>query len=153
MQGTKYVDGLLRISETGSAHIRRTKASAGANTEPVKAALKSTRSLLSLVGFSESTVRAGLQTNSGTRTENASDNYVVGGETALIDELVRFRAAVRAAALDDVKSKKGTGNTKAILRSCDELRDALPTIGLEIMDKKESESTWRFCVPHKERKP
>lgn len=152
MQGTKYVDGLVRISDAGSAHIRDRKAFGSANTEPVKAALQATRNLLSLVGFSELTVRAGLQSSSAASTKNTPDSYIAGGEAAVIEELVRFRAAVRAAALDDVKSKKGTDNAKSILLACDELRDALPKMGLEVMDKKGSDSAWRFCVPAKERK-
>lgn len=158
MHGTKYAEKLLNIAEAGSAHIRQTKASGGVNVEPVKAALQSIRGLLSLVGFSGLTVRAGLQSASGDNdndTPNASsiNNYVVGGETAIVEELVRFRAAVRAAALADVKSKNGTDNVKAILKACDELRDALPAMGLEVMDsKKDEDSQWRFCVPTKQDK-
>ena len=150
MQGTKYAESLLRISDAGSAHLRQTKAFGGANVEPVKTALHTIRSLLSLVGFSELTVRAGLQRASTSGGDD--DSYVVGGETAVIEELVRFRAAVRTAALEDVKSKNGTDNVRAILKACDALRDALPKMGLEVMDKKDSDAMWRFCVPTKDRK-
>jgi len=156
MQGTKYAESLLRLSEAGSAHIRQNKAGAGTIVEPVKAALQSIRSLLALVGFSELTVRAGLQSvtaGNGRGDESDSGSYIVGGETAVIEELVRFRAAVRTAALKDVKSKNATDNVKAILMASDQLRDALSKIGLEIMDnKKDVDAMWRFCAPAKDEK-
>jgi len=151
MRGTKYVQALLCIAETGNAHIRETNRSAGSTSvEPVRVALQNLRNLLSLVGFTELTVGAGLQQKAaGNKSvDGAASSYVAGGETAIIQELVRFRASVRTAALEDVKNKKGSDSVKAILKACDELRDSLPVVGIEVVDsKKEKDPSWRFCVP------
>ena len=75
-------------------------------------------------------------------------SYVVGGERAILEELVEFRALVRSAALQDLKEKKGTDNMAAIMRACDKLRDRLPEFGVEVMDTKNNQDPqWRFCVP------
>jgi cysteinyl-tRNA synthetase len=151
MRGTAYVDGLIRIAEAGSAHIRKSKPSSSAIAEPVKTALQTTRNLLSLLGFSDLTVRAGLLDDSSnldtSANSNSSAGYVAGGESALIEEVARFRAAVRKAALHDVERKRGTESTKAILEACDKLRDAMPGMGIELMDGKDGSALWRFCVP------
>ena len=121
-----------------------------ANVEPMRAALKHARELLALVGFSDLTVNAGAMNNvtSEEETDQRGTSYVVGGERAILDELVEFRALVRFAALQDIKSKKGSENMMAIMKACDQLRDSLPEKGVEVMDTKDKQGPqWRFCVP------
>jgi hypothetical protein len=82
-----------------------------------------------------------------------SSRYVVGGKKALVEELARFRGAVRMAALAQVKQQK-TNPDDAINKCavCNELRDKLPVMGSEVMDSKQPDARdWRFCVP-RERK-
>jgi cysteinyl-tRNA synthetase len=114
-------------------------------------ALRLLRDKLSLVGFSDATVRAGLE-----QAVSGQSTNIVGGERALAEQLVQFRTAVRKYALDDIRNEISTPNTKEILRLCDEARDdILPSIGLELNDDKIEhasdevmvESSWRFCVP------
>ena len=154
MRGTTYVAELVQISEVCNSYIRQHEPSKGRVVEPIKVGLQATRDLLSLVGFSELTVRCGIVAQEHSIQENSTqsfqNNYVVGGETALIEELVQFRASVREAALAEVSSKKGTDcdGAKAVLKACDELRHSLPKIGVEVMDKGQGKSSsWRFCVP------
>lgn len=126
--------------------------SEGPPTEPLYESLRLLRDKLSLVGFSDATVRAGREDLISTRRNN-----IVGGERALAEKLVQFRSAVRKYALGDVRNDGGSSlNAKEILRLCDEARDdILPSIGLELNDVKiegdSTESNWRFCLP-RERK-
>ncbi|CAB9524274.1 Cysteine--tRNA ligase [Seminavis robusta] len=156
MHGTRFVDHLLRITEEASVYMRRRHSTNNSetnnNVEPMKMALQSCRDLLSLVGFSPATVNAGLTYNA--RDEHRS-SQIVGGEKAIIEELIRFREQVRKAALEDVKQQKKGANYKSscaknILKACDELRDALPALGLQVMDGKqqtEDAGAWKYCVP------
>jgi cysteinyl-tRNA synthetase len=161
MNGTRFVSNLIQIAEAASAFIRHKPARAGANVEHIKLALSSCRDLLALVGFTPLTVRAGSSSWMVVAEDNDNDadssGYVVGGEKALVEELVRFRGVVRMAILDQLKQQKNpdaSNNTsaKSILKACDELRDKLPAMGVELMDSTQPEAgDWRFCVP-KERK-
>jgi hypothetical protein len=142
-------------------HIRQNPAHGGANVEPIKVALSSCRDLLALVGFTNLTVLAGSSSTmvaaQDTNNEDSS-RYVVGGKKALVEELVRFRGAVRMSALEQVKQQKTNPDdannscAKSILKVCDELWDKLPVMGIEVMDSKQPDARdWRFCVP-RERK-
>lgn len=152
MRGTEYVTELIHIAAAGSAYMRENDPKAV--IEPLAVALQTTRNLLALMGFSGITVRAGLGADFISEGDSAfagSGGYVVGGESAVVDELIRFRDLVRRSALEDMKAKNGSENSKAILKACDELRDKnMPELGVEIMDKgKDKTSSWRFCVPPK----
>lgn len=78
-------------------------------------------------------------------------------ERVSIDEIVTFRTAVRASAINEIKNKDGVPATKEVLRLCDELRDGImPSHGVEILDGKFNlgEETagaggggWRSCSP------
>jgi cysteinyl-tRNA synthetase len=152
MDGATYVESLVELSEQGRAYMTKVVPSEGPPTEPLYESLRLLRDKLSLVGFSDATVRAGREDLISTRRNN-----IVGGERALAEQLVQFRSAVRKYALDDVRNDGGSSlNAKEILRLCDEARDdILPSIGLELNDDKiegdSTESNWRFCLP-RERK-
>jgi cysteinyl-tRNA synthetase len=161
MNGTRYIANLIQLAEASCAYIRHNPAHGGANVEPIKVALSSCRDLLALVGFTNLTVLAGSSSSMVAAQDNNNEDssrYVVGGEKALVEELVRFRAAVRMAALEQVKQQTTNPDAannncaKSILKVCDELRDKLPVMGIEVMDSKQPDARdWRFCVP-RERK-
>jgi cysteinyl-tRNA synthetase len=176
LDGSAYVKDMVRVAELGSAYLL-SKSSSGTDgpTEPVHAALQTLRDMLSLVGFSDATCCAGLDDSSSGQSSSSSASNVVGGERALLDELVRFRTAVRQAAIADLKERPpsaGTPKTKAqhqsaheIIRLCDDARDNIfPRLGVELLDGKvvhsdsssgdsdqdstsSGESMWKFCVP------
>lgn len=155
LDGSTYVDQLVWIAEEGMFHLGREAAAKG-STEPIRAALSVLRDLLSLVGFSDATCRAGMMT-SVTKTDD-DRRGVVGGDRALIDELAKFRSAVRRAAIDDHKDENTTtsDSMKHILKLCDDARDKVfPALGVELkdgrvavdIDEKKSFDDWSFCVP------
>ena len=144
LDGATFVAKIVRVSESGINYISEN--SEGGPTEPMSAILSMLRELLSLVGFSEKTTQIGLRTESlGMQSHN-----VVGGEDAVIDELVRFRSTVRRAALEDAHNKVASENMKRILRACDDARDnVFPNMGIELFDARVDEQSdgWRFCLP------
>ena len=164
LDGSTYVKDMVKVAEVGQTYLLN-KTSSGVNgpTEPVQSVLLTLRGMLSLVGFSDATCRAGLDDSSGGQSlssSSSSSSNVVGGERALLDELVRFRAAVRQAAIADLsetkpnKDKANHHSAQEIMRLCDDARDnVFPRIGVELLDGKvHSESgdqnMWKFCVPH-----
>ena len=145
IDGSTFVEELVRISEMGNAYLNQ---SPEGPVEPMKAVLGTLRDLLSLVGFSKKTTEVGLKYSSGASLHSSP---IVGGESALVEELVRFRSAVRQAALKDAQSKSViSDSTQEILRLCDQARDTVfPTIGIELLDGKidDEADNWRFCLP------
>jgi cysteinyl-tRNA synthetase len=163
LDGSTYVKDMVKVAELGQTYLLdKSSSSVNGPTEPVQSVLLTLRGMLSLVGFSDATCRAGLDDSSGRQSSSSSSSSsnVVGGERALLDELVRFRAAVRQAAIADLSSKtpnKDKAQHQAgqeIMRLCDDARDNIfPRIGVELLDGKvHSESgdqdMWKFCVPH-----
>jgi cysteinyl-tRNA synthetase len=162
LDGSTYVKDMIKVAELGQTYLLdKSLSSVNGPTEPVQSVLLTLRGMLSLVGFSDATCRAGLDdsSNGQSSSSSSSSSNVVGGERALLDELVRFRAAVRQAAIADLSET--TPNNKAphqsaqeIMRLCDDARDNIfPRIGVELLDGKvHSESgdqdMWKFCVPH-----
>jgi hypothetical protein len=152
LDGSTYVESLVDLAELGRSYVIKVAPSEGP-TEPLYAALNLLRDKLSLVGFSDATVRAGLhEVKEGTSRSN-----IVGGERALAEQLVQFRAAVRRRALEDIRNGSSSERAKEILSLCDEARDdILPLIGLELNDDKIDDASekisWRFCLP-RGRKP
>jgi cysteinyl-tRNA synthetase len=139
LDGKSFVRELVAVADFGNAYLRTSPAGP---TEPIKYCLSSLRESLSLVGFSEKTVRVGLN-----QVSTLASQAIAGGEGALIEELVKFRSGVRNAALADVRKGVSAESLKAILRFCDESRDqAFPSIGLELMDG-DIEKSWRYCLP------
>ena len=161
--GSTYVEQTVRIAEAGRLYLREETTYIGP-TEPVRIALQSLRDLLSFVGFTDATCRAGRSISSSTESERIGNqiNY-----RAVITELAKFRSAIRRAAIDDHKKKKDDGssttpteNMKKILSLCDEVRDDIfPTLGIEFLDGKGIEvvdhdgkvtiDNWRYCIPKK----
>jgi hypothetical protein len=132
-----------------------TSGHAASATEPIRFALQSVRSLLSLVGFSDATVRTGLRESHGASN---TDMQGLKNVRALIQELARFRSAVRRAAIEDHKNRENepTANMKLILKLCDQARDEIfPALGVELVDAgtglvsetSERGDDWRFCAP------
>lgn len=149
LDGSTFVEEMLRIVEAGN--VRMSSCSVGSvPVEPVRAAVVTLRDLLSLVGFSDATVRIGLE-----HSNDRQRSHVVGGERGLIEELVRFRSAIRKAALSDIGDKAATDNVREILNLCDGIRkEVLPSMGLELLDEKVDDDSpaaagWRFIVPKK----
>jgi hypothetical protein len=142
MDGSKFVDELVQVAELGNSYLSRKEQGP---VEPLKAVIGNMRSLLSLVGFSERTTRAGL----GGIEHSAQSSQVIGGERAVIEAMVHFRSVVRQAALEDVRNNTSSGNMKKILQLCDETRDSIfPKMGIQLLDgKREEADDWKICLP------
>jgi cysteinyl-tRNA synthetase len=177
LDGATLVAAMARIADEGLAYLTRAPAT-GSGGEAVRAAVDSLRTLLSRVGFSDVTCRAGLAEAQQyipamgvDHGDNSNDfgllhpERSVGGSQqprALVEELVRFRSAVRELTLQGLRSGSAGDDSSslhdAILKKCDALRDVvLPSMGVELMDGKaeapEGEwhekggSVWRVCLP------
>jgi cysteinyl-tRNA synthetase len=166
LDGSAYVEHMVRMAELGHTYVLGKSSSTNGPTEPVQSTLNTLRRMLSLVGFSNTTCRAGLDDFANDKASSSSSN-VVGGERALLDELVRFRAAVRKAAIAELRETSSAMDTpttsqapsaQEIMRLCDDARDRIfPSLGVELMDGKvhhdsdqfsDNGSMWKFCFPH-----
>lgn len=149
LDGSSFIDAMLKIAEAGNAHMIKVKPSVGA-TEPVRFIIDLMRTRLRLVGFSTKTTSAGLDIVNASATQSK----IVGGERALAEVLIQFRTQVRRVALFDATHGNATENTTSILSLCDDLRDvSLPSLGLELVDQKPGDyesPSWRFCLPKDE---
>lgn len=159
LDGTTYVRSLISLSDAGRAYLTSSSSSAASSSpaggrppEALRDALRTVRRYLALVGFTDATVRAGVHHVSASTGQHSTEGsgHVPGGERALAEELVRFRASVRALALADVRRRRAAGReggassvggdgvtlaSKYVLRLCDDLRDRrLPALGVEIDD-------------------
>ena len=155
LDGAGFLDEVIRMTTIGKAYIDK-HPPGSAPIEIVEAPLTKVRELLSLVGFSDVTCRAGMDN----RKDEDSSSHIVGGPRALLDEFVSFREAVRTVAVADLKERASTQGSRdtcvgarEILRLSDDLRDnVLPSIGVELIDAKVGEeasieSSWKFCLP------
>jgi len=167
LDGASFVKELIRLSDEGLNYVDKVKMEGKKNRielsknrpeEPLRFVLDTFRGQLDLVGFSQRTVGAGL---SASMDQHLGDT-ATSMNTALVDEAVAFRTAVRSAALSVMRKKKdGIDAAKEILQLCDEMRDdTFPRIGIEILDGKvvaagsteEGEEVganrgWRHCSP------
>jgi cysteinyl-tRNA synthetase len=150
LDGSTYLKEMVRIAETGRDRVEQ---NGKGPIEPVLTAVQLLRELLSLVGFSDVTTRAGLSDS-----ESSPTSHVVGGERALLNQVASFRSAVRQAALAELTKHKGdeSEHVRTILKLCDEVRDdTFPRLGVELHDggvnttaaPGDEGSMWRFCVP------
>jgi cysteinyl-tRNA synthetase len=143
--GSSYLKSTIDLAEAGSRHTA--EALTGERPlYPVEHALGVLRDCLAIVGFSDDTVRAGL-------SRKLEDN-IVGGNEALVNELVEFRSTIREEALDCLqnsntsKDSQAAALSKMLLKTCDDLRDKnLPAIGIEVFDAGDTSPTWRFGAP------
>jgi cysteinyl-tRNA synthetase len=163
IDGATYVEQMVQIAELGRLYLKDETTFLGP-TEPICIALKSIRDLLSLVGFTDATCLAGISCSTSTNTSIQSD---VVNHRAIINELAKFRSAVRRAAIDDHKKQKDvpvSDNMKKVLELCDDVRDNIfPTLGIEFLDGKGIEiidgngnisvDNWRYCTPKQSNKP
>jgi len=112
----------------------------------LKLAISELRKHLSLVGFSDRTVKAG-------DNSNLNGNSIAGGEGAVIDELWAFRAKLRELALSTIKDSDRVSEhelSKNVLSICDNVRDdVLPSIGIEMSDDTRGDAKWKFCLPRR----
>ncbi len=151
--GGQYIDCMLEIAQAGSRYLSE-RSPDSCSHEPLKNAVGVMREMMSLVGFSDSTTKAGQYTGVN------ETSCVVGGESALLDELAQFRTTVRSLAMKSMKDDviNLNQNLSTILQSCDELRDrTLPSMGIALIDEKAEEveskvgetvpKLWQFCVP------
>jgi cysteinyl-tRNA synthetase len=147
LDGSTCVAQMVRIAEESRSYWND---KTNGPTEPSRYALQALRDLLSLVGLSDVTCRAGQIT--------AMDTADPMQLRWVVEELAQFRSAIRKAAIDEHKHRASppTENMKQILRLCDEYRDTVfPSLGVELLDGKVdtisaeegSSRPWRFCVP------
>ena len=149
LDGIAYVKGITSIIEEGMKYLEQLNANPNScPAEPLNFTMTTVRELLGLVGFTDKTCNAGIQTHiSGQLGLATTHNH------ALIDEIVAFRTAVRSSAITGIRNKNGTEAIKDILRMCDAFRDqVMPSMGVEILDgKTQGESgaagSWRSCAP------
>ena len=157
VDGSTYLNTIIELVEKGTAYISSPNAGKRP-VEPIRIVLETVRKQLSIVGFTDTTVRAGIAIHGAS---NVSSGNVKGGEEALIEELSAFRSNVRMAAITGLKQKIEDGDTtdsslKKLLDLCDHIRDAsLPSLGVEILDGNVQESNgsvgrWRYCIPRED---
>eukprot|EP00562_Extubocellulus_spinifer_P010820 CAMPEP_0178496010 /NCGR_PEP_ID=MMETSP0696-20121128/13876_1 /TAXON_ID=265572 /ORGANISM="Extubocellulus spinifer, Strain CCMP396" /LENGTH=783 /DNA_ID=CAMNT_0020124239 /DNA_START=27 /DNA_END=2378 /DNA_ORIENTATION=+ len=153
--GSAYLRALVELVEAATAYVKSSGDSARP-IEPLRGVMATLRQQLSIVGFTDKTVKAGIIS-----IDNGSTGgHVKGNEKAIIDELVGFRSRVRLSALAGAKDRdpEALENTiKELLASCDELRDKfLPGIGVELLDTTTQDASprsskeagrWRYCMP------
>ena len=151
LDGAAWIKDVSTFVDNGMSYMSRQKPAEG-TVDAMKAAVQTMRQMLTIVGFSRTTVEAGKV------FDNSLSSRVAGGESALIDALVDFRHEVRKISLDISQSQTTANDESAqeILRICDDFRDrTLPSLGIELMDRKVSEqeaadSVWQYCVPRTE---
>ena len=161
LDGAAYLHSIVKLAETGTAYISSCD-DGNRPVEPMRIVLDTLRKQLSIMGFTDRTVRAGIVTHND---NNASSGNVKGGEEALIEELCAFRSNVRLAAItalkqEEEKSGDATDSSlKDLLGVCDHIRNiSLPSLGVEILDSavqnsdKGSVGRWRYCVPRENKR-
>jgi Cysteinyl-tRNA synthetase len=159
--GSAYLNALIELSDAGNKYIAANIMTRGeSSTVAVVQALTVLRECLSIVGFSDKTVRAGKSDYVGNDSHEQQHNQ---NSTGVVQELVSFRKAVRELALEQVKRCGQSENAsdmpnnvdigKDLLTLCDKLRDEdLPKVGIEIFDSVGQDilSDWRFIIPRDE---
>jgi cysteinyl-tRNA synthetase len=171
LDGPTYLKELSKLVAAANTYMETDLSARSSPSEPLRNALAAIRKLLALVGFSDATCRAGLALGTGSASPSSR---VVGGERALLDELCRFRSAVRNLAVPGVREKApspGSGDNPLadILALCDDARERVfPALGVELLDDRivsdaspphgdasinEGRVRWKYCVPRKPAPP
>merc|ERR1712150_93436 len=148
IDGSIYLRSILSIAECGNKYITSNKPGQHP-IEALKLVIADLREHLSLVGFSDCTVRA------GANNTNSSESSIAGGEGAIVDEFWGFRTKLREAALAAIRNGERTAEhelSRTVLSICDDVRDnILPSIGVEMSDS--NETKWKFCIPRQDSSP
>lgn len=145
MNSAEFIRQCLLLVRLGNDYIAQRRQDGP--TEPIRIALSILRDLLALVGFTDTTVKAGIHDE---HYRTSSSNQVVGGEKALMQAMVQFRSEIRQTALVDAKAGVATENMKRILNICDDVRDnQLPKLGIQLLDGKVEgdDDSWTICLP------
>jgi cysteinyl-tRNA synthetase len=163
LDGPTYQKKLSKLVANAKTYIETDLSARNSPSEPLRAAVATIRNLLSLVGFSDVTSRAGL----ALATSSASSaSHVVGGERALLDEMCRFRTAVRNLAVSGISMGNCRTPLTDILALCDDARNRVfPALGVELFDNRvvsdasptqgyatsddDGRAFWKYCVPRK----
>lgn len=154
LDGTTFVRDLVRLAEQGSAYLAKENLDERP-TEPVQRSLDCVRDLLAWTGFTDSTVQAGVRSNTKEGAQEMS--RILGGEHALLDTVANFRTAVRNAAMERRADDKDDEGANKLMHLCDDLRDIqFPALGVEMLDSKiwddqagdpNEGMRWRYCIP------
>lgn len=137
--GPKILATMIHMAEYGTSYIADV-GDGTASTYPLERMLKTLRRCLSILGFTDKTVRAGLETD--------VEHYSRSNEK-LVEEIVQFRKSIRDAALRNLKHHDVQNVCKEILNICDKFRDQnLPSVGIQVFDSDEMENRgWRYYLP------
>ena len=147
--GASFLQALLALVEAGSLYIRNINMENTTSSEqPLYMTVQTIRYLLQLVGFTNKTVMAGISNH-----DHGLGTNVLGGESAVIEEMAIFRSQMRTYAIEHMRSAKDPGATKPdikemsklILKECDDLRKRLSSMGVELLDG--STEKWKFKPP------
>lgn len=156
LDGVTFCWELLQLVDKTSLCLQRQEHSVA--TETVLAADRTIRDLCALVGLSSVTCQAGLTEASKSDTST----LVVGGERALLEALIRFRADVRREAVSvlqklshdgDQTHHDATVGARNMLTLCDDMRNStLKTLGVELLDTaadadNRTSPLWKPCLP------
>ena len=146
--GTTFLHALMTLVEAGSLYIRNDDETYASSEQPLRMTVQTIRDHLQLVGFTNKTVMAGMN-----QLDDSSRTNVLGGETALVEEIASLRSQMRTYAIQHLRSggdQEGTnldikGLSKTILKACDDSRTRLSCIGVELLDG--SNGKWKFKSP------
>lgn len=165
--GSNFLNELLEIIHAGNAYLKASESvSIEADKqkmtpiEPMQLALSVTRDLLSLVGFSNKTIRPEKSSafELGDQGEIGDEyrKHTHEREKELVNVAVKMRGNFRDLALKSLNSDDNDNlrnSIKNIIHTCDEMRDvSFPSLGVEIFDEKiqeadDMEGRWRWCTP------
>jgi cysteinyl-tRNA synthetase len=137
--GPTILATIIKMAEYGSKYIADVD-EGNASTYPVERMLDTLRKHLSILGFTDKTVRAGVETEWNLQTLS---------NDKLAEEIVKFRKSIRDIALRNLNGDNITDICKEILGLCDKFRDQnLPSVGIQVFDSNETNDRgWRYYVP------
>lgn len=138
LDGSTFLGTVNQFTEECREYILR---DAQTPVETVESVIKAIRQTLAIVGFTDKTLYPGASTSIDTT------NSI---ERELIQEFIDFRSNIRQAALSS-KKEKNMNLSNELLGKCDNLRDRLAGLGVEVVDGsfKNQSFDWKFCLPKK----
>jgi cysteinyl-tRNA synthetase len=153
LDGAKFISTILEVVGEGMNFIdTKVGNNQDGPIEPMVTVLNAVREMLSLVGFTDKTCRAGLSAETG---QVSSER-----ERAILDALTAFRSQVRRKAIGE-GPESSEEKLNGVLKACGDVRDkTFPSLGVEFMDgkvikvddtdgqkTKPAKDSWRYCVP------